>query len=173
MIAVIVILLGLTSVFAHNEDFSEAKKLVDANTSCGSLSDEQLEQIGDYYMEQMHPGEAHELMDKMHGGEGSAQLKQMHIFMAKRLYCGDDSSGYDEMMGSGWGKSGNNTYGGMMGGGMMNMMSGGMIGWGNGYGIMGGWNYGWSLWSILWTVLMVGLVVLVILLIIKLIKSIQ
>ncbi len=168
MIAVTVILLfGLTVVFAENEDFSEAKKLVDANASCNSLSDGQLEQIGDYYMEQMHPGEAHELMDKIHGGEGSTQLKQMHIFMAKRLYCGESSGGYGGMMGSGWRGTGNNSYNGMMGGRMMNMMSG--------YGMMGGsgWNYGWSLWSILGTILLIGLVVLVILLIIKLIKSMK
>ena len=85
LMVTIAMLLSLTGVIAEGENFSEAKKLIESNTSCSELNDEQLEQIGDYYMEQMHPGEAHELMDKMHGGEGSTQLKQMHIFMAKRL----------------------------------------------------------------------------------------
>ena len=77
-------------VLAHGEDpFDEAKELIDSKVSCNDLSDEQLEMIGDYLMEQMHPGEAHEVMDKMMGGEGSESLRQMHIAIAKRLYCND------------------------------------------------------------------------------------
>jgi len=98
-------LLNVSLVSAHEHDFTETKQLIDSGISCDELTDEQLEAVGDYYMEQMHPGEAHEMMDKMMGGEGSDSLKQVHIQMAKRLYCNED-------------------IGGFMGGGMMNMMMG-------------------------------------------------
>src|SRR3989338_2003819 len=106
------LLLGVSLVSAHEHDFDETKQLIDSGIGCDKLTDEQLESIGDYYMEQMHPGEAHEMMDKMIGGEGSESLRQVHINMAKTIYCGESSG----MMGSG----------GMMG--MMNMMGGGMMG---------------------------------------------
>src|SRR3989344_4038291 len=102
------------------------------------LTDEQLEAMGDYYMEQMHPGEAHEMMDQMMGGEGSDTLKQMHIQMAKRLYCNED-------------------VGGMMGGGMMNMMVGsGMMG---NYPTYYRYN---NFWNILWLIFLIGIIVLII-----------
>ena len=109
------ILLVLAAGLVSAHDREDAKALIDSKASCDELSDEQLEMIGEYYMEQMHPGEAHELMDKMMGGEGSESLKQMHIQMAKVLYCRESS----RMMSSG----------GMMGGMpmMMNMMGGGMM----------------------------------------------
>ena len=82
-IAVFGILLVLVAGFVSaHENFTETKELIDSNISCDKLTDEQLEEIGDYYMEQMHPGEAHEMMDKMMGGEGSEDLKQMHVTMA-------------------------------------------------------------------------------------------
>ncbi len=100
-------------VIAQEEehDFTNAKQLIDSKISCNSLTNEQLEIIGDYYMEQMHPGEAHEYMDKMMGGEGSESLKQVHINIAKRTYCNENVGG---MMGGGGGSGG-----GMMGRGMM------------------------------------------------------
>jgi len=80
-------------VLAHGEDpFDEAKELIDSKVSCNDLSDEQLEMIGDYLMEQMHPGEQHENMDNALGGEGSENLKQTHIRMARMMYCGEMSS---------------------------------------------------------------------------------
>jgi len=103
-----IFLLGIVAVLAqesHDSEIEEGKKLVKSKTSCGKLSDEQLEAIGDYYMEQMHPGESHELMDTMMGGEGSASLKQVHITMAKRLYC-NENIGMGSMMG-GYGMMGN------------------------------------------------------------------
>jgi len=69
-----------------NENFTEAEKLIGEKVSCDNLSEEQLEEIGDYYMEQMHPGESHEYMDKMMGGEGSESLRAMHIQMAGEMY---------------------------------------------------------------------------------------
>ena len=38
----------------------------------------------------MHPGESHEIMDKMMDGEGSEALRQVHINMARRLYCNEN-----------------------------------------------------------------------------------
>ena len=152
--AIIVVLsVNISLVFAHEHNFAETKQLIDSGIGCDKLTDEQLEAIGEYYMEQMHPGEAHEMMDKMMGGEGSESLKQMHIQMAKRLYCNED-------------------IGGMMGGGMMNMMMGG----GNmmGSGMMGnlGYNFGyWSFLNVLYAILLIGLIILVYLGIIKLWKD--
>ena len=107
-------------------------------------------------MEQIHPGEAHELMDNMMGGEGSASLKQVHINMAKRLYCNEESAG---MMGNG-----------MMG--MMNMMRGG----GNmmGTNMMGGsfWGSSWWLWSVVGMLFWIALLATLVLLIIWLYKTI-
>ena len=115
-VIMVVLSFNISLVFAHEHNFTETKQFIDSGISCDKLTDEQLEAMGDYYMEQMHPGEAHEIMDNMMGGEGSESLKQVHINMAKRLYCNENVYiGY-----------------GMMGGGMMNMMMGsGMMGnWG-------------------------------------------
>lgn len=90
----VVALLVLPFVAAHGaESFAQAQSLIAQNASCSTLSEEQLEMIGDYYMEQMHPGEAHEMMDAMHGGEGSLELGQMHTAMARNIYC-DGKSGF-------------------------------------------------------------------------------
>ena len=167
-ILVFIILLNIGIVFSHTEeDFEEAKQLIDSKTSCSELTEDQLEHIGDYLMEQMHPGEAHEAMDEMMGGEGSESLRQMHIAMAKRLYCND--------------VSGMTSYGmmGMMGSGMMNMMMGGFgkgINYGGGmmgYGMMGNYGYGyWNFINVLYIILLIGLIILVYLWVIKLWKNI-
>lgn len=123
MVIVTLLSLGLVNAVSQQE-LTESKSLIDSKADCKNLSDSQLEIIGEYYMEQMHPGDAHELMHKMMGLEdGSDAEKQFHINMAKRLYC-------------------NENIGGMMGG-MMGMM-GEMMGnnpTGFGYGGYGGfWN---------------------------------
>ena len=135
------LLLSVTLVYAHG-DFNETKQLIDSDISCDKLTDEQLEVIGDYYMEQMHPGEAHEMMHKMMGGEDSETTKLMHINMPESIYCGETNQ---EMMGMMNMMSSNNSemmnmmvndrnmmsFGGMMNEGMMggNMMTGrGMMG---------------------------------------------
>jgi hypothetical protein len=136
------LLLSATVVFAHSEhpehsSFEQAEALINAEIPCESLSEEQLEMIGDFLMEQHHPGEQHEVMDEMMGGEDSESLRLMHINMAKGLYCGDSNAMSSEMMAN---FGGNN---GMMGnnrGGMMNMM------WGA--GMMSG--YGWFGMAVLW-----------------------
>ena len=106
------LVLGMALAAGQAEDFTEAKGLIDAKVPCAQLSDGQMEMIGDYYMEQMHPGEAHALMEQMMGGEGSAQVKQAHIAIAERIYC-------NERAGTGYGM--------------------GMMGWGMGPGMMDNW----------------------------------
>ena len=144
IIAVILVSTILVSADKHN--FAETKQLIESGISCDKLTDEQLEDIGDYYMEQMHPGEAHELMDNMMGGEGSESLRQVHINMAKRLYCNEDVDGIIGMMGSN-----------MVGSGMM-----GNFGYGFGY---------WNFTNILYIILLIGLIILVYLWILRLLKN--
>ena len=151
-IAIVILLLNLDLVNAiTQQEISEAKGLIDSKADCKSLSNSQLEIMGEYYMEQMHPGESHELMHQMMGlKEGSEDEEQFHINMAKAIYCGEENA-----FGSG----------GMMGGGMMNMMMGGgnMMGnnpFGYGYGY-------WSFWNIIWSLFWIGLIVLIIWLIYK------
>lgn len=163
-------ILSISFVFADADEFAEAKKLIDAKTPCSKLTESQLEMIGDYLMEQMHPGEAHKVMDKMMGGEGSESLRLTHIAIAKRIYCNDinGSIGYG-MMGMMFGKGTN--YGGMRN--MMGYNLGyGMMGY-SGYGMMGsGYGY-WGLLNFLSLVLVIGLIILVYLWIIKLWKQIN
>ena len=128
------LLLNISLASAHEHNFAETKQLIDSGISCDKLTDEQLEAMGDYYMEQMHPGEAHEMMDQMMGVEGSDSLKQVHIQMAKRLYCNED-------------------VGGMMG--MMNMMGSGMMG---NYPAYYGYN---NFWNVLWLVFLIGVIALI------------
>ncbi|HKZ33710.1 MAG TPA: hypothetical protein VJ142_00530 [Candidatus Nanoarchaeia archaeon] len=99
-IAIIVVLSFISFTMADSEeDFSQAQALINQSISCDELTDEQLELIGDYYMEQMHPGEAHEYMDQMMGGEDSESLRQVHINMARNIYCGENTSYRYGMMG--------------------------------------------------------------------------
>ncbi len=153
-----VLLLNINLVFAHEHNFAETKDLIDSGISCDKLTEEQLESVGDYYMEQMHPGEAHEMMDKMMGGEGSESLKQVHINMARRLYCNDDIYiGY-----------------GMMGMDMMNTMMGGQIPQTNTMQeIIGNWGYlgYWNFLNVLYAMLLIGLIILVYLWILRLWKD--
>jgi len=145
-----ILLLSILLVSAnevHQESFEEGRKLVDSGINCDKLTDEQLEVMGDYYMEQMHPGESHELMDEMMGGEGSESLKQVHIQMARNIYCGE---------------SGN-----MVGGGMMNMMMGNNM---MGSGITG--NY-YNSYNVFGWIFMVLVIIVLSLLIIWLVKQIQ
>ena len=66
------LIFGADKVSAHSDaEFAAAESIISHNTPCSELNDTQLEMIGDYYMEQIHPGEQHEYMDAMMGGEGS------------------------------------------------------------------------------------------------------
>jgi len=151
---------------AQPDEFAVAKQLVESKTGCDTLSDAQLELIGDYLMEQMHPGVAHERMDAMMGGEGSESLKRVHVQMAQVLYCGRNDTPL--------------TYGGMIG--MMPMMAGyGMMGGyygagasnaygpmgrgvgSSGFGMMGSpySTFGWSVFDVLTILLLAGLTAIV------------
>lgn len=173
ILSFLIFILSICIVYADAEEFAEAKKLIDAKTPCSKLTEGQLEMIGDYLMEQMHPGEAHELMDRLMGGEGSESLRLVHIAMAKRIYCNDisDAANYG-MMGYGMMGAGKLKYGGMM-----NMMLGsnlgyGMMGYsGSGYGMMGNYGY-WGFLNFLSLVLVIGLIILVYLWIMKLWKDV-
>ena len=126
--------IGLIS--AHTEEtFLQAEEIINQKISCENLTQEQLEILGDYYMEQVHPGELHEIMDERMGGEGSESLRQVHINMGLAFYCGER---------------------GAISVGMMNTMMGSY------YRYSSGTNYFALIFNIL---LIVGLVLLVILLI--------
>jgi hypothetical protein len=147
IIAFLILAVGLfTFVAAHGEEtFAAAEEIINQKIPCDELTNSQIEILGDYYMEQMHPGELHEIMDERMGGEGSESLRQTHFNMGRAFYCGD----HDQL---------NN--------GMMNMMMGrGMMGgfYGGGYGGM--WLFGW--------LFMILVLVALILLIVWLIKQIQ
>mgnify|MGYP001614487848 CR=1 FL=1 len=145
----------------HQTEIEEGKKLVESKISCDKLNDEQLEAIGDYYMEQMHPGDAHELMHEMMGGHDSELTKNMHVNMARSIYCGETNQ---DMMGMMQGMMGS---GGMMGGSMMNgqpsqanMMQGMEKNWGY-------FSY-WNFINVLYAILLIGVIIFVYLRIIKL-----
>ena len=168
LIYILIFVLSIGIVYSVADEFAEAKKIIDAKTPCAQLSEKQFETVGDYLMEQMHPGQAHEVMDKMMGGEGSESLRLMHIAIAKRLYCNDISDAVNYgMMGYGMmGGFGITNYGGMM-----NMVMGNNFG----YGMMGNYGYGlgyWNLINFLSLVLVIGLIILVYLWIMKLWKDV-
>ena len=92
--------MSVSFAYAHEEgNWSDEIKIIESKTPCSNLTLEQLEGIGDYYMEQIHPGEQHEIMDQMMGGEGSESLRLAHITIARRIYCGE----YTPMMYMGMG----------------------------------------------------------------------
>lgn len=137
---------GLTTVYANGEhDFGEAEAIIENKIPCNELTDAQLEELGDYYMELMHPGEAHELMDARMGGEGSESLKAVHINMGRSFYCRDSGAMMGGMMGmmgtGGMGMMG--TAFGMMG----DYMAGSYSPWGNPW-----WMSGWMIffWLLFW-----------------------
>src|SRR3990167_6210713 len=123
--AMVILLLALGLVSAvSQEELNEAEALINSKITCDRLTNEQLEEIGEYYMEQMMPGEAHKRAHEMMGlTEGSDAEEQFHINMARRSYCGENI--------------------GMMGG---NMMGPGMMGSYPAY-----YSYN-SFWNTLWLV---------------------
>lgn len=149
LLSYIVIAMFIFGVVSAEEmhDFSAAKNIIDNKVPCSELSQGDLEELGDYYMEQMHPGDAHEVMDQMMGGEGSESLQRMHINMGLRFYCGDESATGNSMMGSGMMMGGGN---GMMGGGNYYQPSSSM--WNT--SPLGSLFNGWLVW-----LLLIGLII--------------
>lgn len=81
------------SEHSHESEIREGEGLINSQVNCEKLNDEQLEAVGEYLMEQMHPGESHEAMHKMMGmEEGTEYHKNFHINLAKRMYCGQSST---------------------------------------------------------------------------------
>ena len=134
-------------LFATGSGIEKGRELVESNASCANLSNEELESIGDYVMELLHPGEQHEFMDRMMGGEGSESLKQAHINMAQRFYCG--GTAYGGMMGSG-----------MMGGRMFQDYAPAMHSYQP-------FIYGFTVIDVLLIILLIGLIIIVYLTIIQ------
>jgi len=115
VILVLMFVLLIGGVMAHGEEtFEEAEEIIIQKISCDELTENQLEVLGDYYMEQMHPGELHEIMDEKMGGEGSESLRQAHINMALAFYCGEHDEFSGSMMDVMMGRTEDNSYG-MMG----------------------------------------------------------
>lgn len=169
----------VTANESHESGIEKGRKLVESEISCEELTDEQLETIGDYYMEQMHPGKSHELMHDMMGGHDSKTTKLMHINMAKGIYCDEDVDMMNcGMMGSGMmgGEmmpmmdSGDMMDDNMMDSGKGRMMSGNMISRQASQtnmmpGMMGNLGYFgyWNFINVLYVVLIIGLIMLVVL----------
>ncbi len=135
-ILLLIVILVLLSNIVYSQEFDEAIRLIKARVPCDNLSQDQLEKLGDYYMEQMHPGSLHEIMDERMGGEGSATLRQAHINIARSFYCGQSGAMPVSMMNLMMNRAG----GGMMG---YNMMG---YGSGLGYGFTG-WIYMLLFWA--------------------------
>ena len=128
VLAILFVFFVMLASIAYADNFDEAIRLVQSNVPCSSLTDDQLELLGDYYMEQMHPGNLHEIMDERMGGEGSATLRQVHINIARSFYCGQSGAMPVSMMNVMMNRAG----GGMMGYNMMGYGSGldyGFTGW--------------------------------------------
>jgi putative membrane protein len=74
---------------------------------CSKVTEKQLEDLGDAFMDVMHPGSSeHDFMDRMMGGKGSPTLESMHRIMGARYlgcYRGDEPYG---MMHPFWGGRG-------------------------------------------------------------------
>ncbi|MFH1325374.1 MAG: hypothetical protein ABIH49_01215 [archaeon] len=113
LVFILALFLSLTFISTHGEEtFAEAESIIQQKISCDDITDEQLEILGDYYMEQMHPGELHEIMDERMGGEGSESLRQVHINMGLAFYCGEHDEFSGSMMNT---MMGRNMMYGMMG----------------------------------------------------------
>lgn len=167
IIYLIVLILSISLVTAHHVkhdeiDYNEVKQLIDSNINCDKLTNEQLEEMGEYYMEQMHPGKEHNMMADMMGLHESDKIHDdFHVKLAKAFYCGDNKY-MPMMMGSG-GMMSIDTNSVMNHGGM-NMMGSNMMG---SYG-----NFGWF-WMLTGLVFWIVLIVVLILLAIWLYKNIK
>lgn len=150
LVSLLLVAFGLVS--ADGDALEEGKRLVETNASCDELTGHQLEEIGEYYMEQMHPGTSHARMHEIMGfEEGDPAEEEFHVNLAKAMYCGTNESG------------------GMMGGGMMGGMMQRMMGWNtpamqNGQRMMQYYTapsvFGWNIFDLLTLVLLIGLVIL-------------
>lgn len=150
----IALILMASSAFAHSDEseIGEGREIVESGQSCDTLTGEQLEAVGEYVMELMHPGEAHELVHQRMGiQEDTDYHERFHMNLAQSMYCGDmPMAGMMGVMGwwnnevpkFGWGRQ-------MMGSGSMMR-----------FGYRTGASY-WSITGFLYLALLVGIVGLV------------
>lgn len=127
------------------------EKMQTKQITCDTLTEEDYERLGEYYMGQM-VGDSHEamntIMERMMGKDGE---EQMHVVMGKRL-SGCDTSAVSPQGGAGFMP--------MMG--MMQMMGEGGnpmmgYGWNNTMGSWGGFGF---LITLFWVVILIDLILL-------------
>lgn len=88
LLFLIAILVSVTSVNSDSDDhfdLSKAEEILEKKLPPESLTEEEYEILGEYFMELMH-GDNHEFMDDMMGGEGSETLRSAHINMGRNFY---------------------------------------------------------------------------------------
>lgn len=115
---------------------------------CQKVTDEQFEQMGETFMDAMHPdAKQHELMDQMMGGESSQTLKTAHVVMGRRYFgCSDSRWGNNGVGMMGWGGQWGNKS--MMGG----------------YSPIAGWfglGFGWVLMILFLILVVVAIIALI------------
>src|SRR3989344_5940662 len=115
LLLLVLLTVSLITNVNGEEDFTKAESLIKSRIACDDMTNDQLESIGDYYME------------------------QMHINMAKRLYCNENV-----YIG----------YGMMSSGSMINMMMGNYPA---NYDYS---NYGY--WNIFWILFFVAVIFLIV-----------
>jgi hypothetical protein len=135
---VLMLSVAALGVSAHDDadEILEGQTIVEAGTSCGQLTDGQLEAVGEYLMEQMHPGETHDVMHQMMGIEENTEAHEtFHFNLARAMYCGESTTSMMPMM-----RAANTMMQGPVGqryGGMMGGIA--QTGQRTGYGMMGGY----------------------------------
>ncbi len=99
LLFVTLLLLSAFATASELEELAEGQRIVENNIACDQLSNDELEAVGEYLMELMHPGELHDLMHQRMGiTEGTPEHDQVHINMAQMMYCGNGMMGYRSWM---------------------------------------------------------------------------
>jgi putative membrane protein len=126
--------------------------------NCSKVTDKQMEDLGDAFMDVMHPDSTeHNFMDRMMGGENSPTLSSMKRIMGARYlgcYRGDEYSG---MMSPSWGGRGSRDWDDYSSNRRWSYMMHGYGPW----GMMGGYGMGF-----MWIIPFI-MIVLVILLVVR------
>ncbi|MCX8205921.1 MAG: hypothetical protein N3H30_01695 [Candidatus Micrarchaeota archaeon] len=92
MLILALLLLSVPILFAHRGlglkvEYEIGRVLVAQNASCDTLSDFELEMIGDYYLETKYPGRYHEMIDSGFGSRTTEEINQFHRDVAYEYYC--------------------------------------------------------------------------------------
>ena len=65
------------------------QNLVQFNADCATLSDAQLEAVGEYLMQVMHPTDHEEMHAYLGFGNNTEAEERFHVNLAKATYCGN------------------------------------------------------------------------------------